>query len=160
MEKQLNRNTIERDLFNWNDKNNDNPGYQSRSGVIAAPGGSESAGLKRHIRPIEPGRRIVRGDRIYVRVMQEGATLLEIMVDNASSLTDLIGEIRYAGRDLEGLTKVFIRNHSRGWSCERPLKFYTGMPCPRRRADRALMREAARSYNIYVESIKKGEQYL
>lgn len=71
------------------------------------------------------------GDRIYVRVIQEGRTRLELSIDNASGMTDLIGEIRYSARRLEGLAKLFIRNHSRGWSEERPIKFYPDGATPR-----------------------------
>ena len=86
---------------------------------------------------------IERGDRIYVRALQDMETVLEISVDNVKDFTELIGEIRYAGRRLEGLSKLIIRNHSRGWSCERMIKFYNGIPSPRRQALRAMLREAA-----------------
>ncbi|MDE7509672.1 MAG: hypothetical protein K2M62_06075, partial [Muribaculaceae bacterium] len=68
------------------------------------------------------------GDRIFVRAMQEGRRVLEMTVTNVSDITGLVGEIRYAGRGLDGLTTLFIRNLSRGWSMERPFRFYTGVP--------------------------------
>lgn len=88
---------------------------------------------------------IERGDRIYVRAIQDGVTILELMVENVCDFTQLLGEIRYAGRNLEGLSRLFIRNHSRGWSCERMIKFYSGVPTPYRRALREVMREAAQT---------------
>ena len=77
-----------------------------------------------------------RGDHIYVCVMQYGRRVLEFSVNNVDCYTALLGEIRHAGRDLDGLMRVFIRNHTRGWSEERPLKFYAGMPAPRGRRER------------------------
>lgn len=71
-----------------------------------------------------PARYIESGDRIFVRVSRNGQSLREFVVDNVSNFTDLIGEIRYASQYVEGLTQVFIRNYSRGWSLERPMKFY------------------------------------
>lgn len=73
------------------------------------------------------------GDKVYVRVVQEGIKRLELMMERVGSMTDLIGEIRYAAKGLTGLTKVFIRNHSRGWSTERPMKFYADGGGPRMR---------------------------
>lgn len=83
------------------------------------------------------------GDRIYVRALQGMDTILEISVENVADFTQLIGEIRYAGRALEGLSKLIIRNHSRGWSCERMIKFYNGTLSPRRQALREALHEAA-----------------
>lgn len=74
-----------------------------------------------------------RGDHIYVGVMQNGRRVLEFSVNNVESYTELMGEIRYAGQDLNGLSKVFIRNKTRGWSEERPIKFYNGLSAPRGR---------------------------
>ena len=83
-----------------------------------------------------PSGYMQKGDRIYVSVMQYGRRLLELCVDNVGSYTELMGEIRHAGRDIEGLTRVFIRNQARGWSEERPLKFYSDFPAPRRQRGR------------------------
>lgn len=79
-----------------------------------------------------PSQYIRKGDRIYVRIMQNRMKVLEFSVDNVADYTSLLGEIRYAGNHLSGLASVFIRNHSRGWSEERPMMFYQGMPAPRR----------------------------
>lgn len=85
-----------------------------------------------------------QGDHIYICVMQNGRRLLEFSVNNVDSYTALMGEIRHAGRELSGLTNVFIRNHTRGWSEERPLKFYAGLPAPRGRQRRRMLPEAVR----------------
>ena len=83
-----------------------------------------------------PRQYIRKGDRIYVRVMQDRRSVLEFSVDSVADYTALIGEIRYAGRNLEGLARVFVRNHSRGWSEERPMMFYQGLAAPRRNVAR------------------------
>ncbi len=72
-------------------------------------------------------------DRIYVRITQDGITRIELSINNAASMTDLIGEIRYAARHIDGLAKMFVRNHTRGWSLEQPIKFYREGTAPRYR---------------------------
>ncbi|MDE6009992.1 MAG: hypothetical protein K2F87_00900 [Muribaculaceae bacterium] len=97
------------------------------------------------------------GDRIYVRAMQDGLKVLEVMVTNVADLAALVGEIRYAGRRLEGLTQLFIRNHTRGWSMERPFKFYTGVPSPRT----AVVREAVRAASVaYRRRVSPSGAYI
>lgn len=81
-----------------------------------------------------PPRYMECGDRIFVRISRQGQTLMEFVVDNASSYTDLIGEIRYAAQHIEGLTNIFIRNYSRGWSRQCPMRFYPGVSRPQRNA--------------------------
>lgn len=89
---------------------------------------------------------IVYGDRIFVRILQDGVKVLEMTVTNVADLTSLVGEIRYAGRHLEGLCTLFIRNMNRGWRLERPFKFYDGVPSPRRTALREAVRAAGEAY--------------
>ncbi len=107
-----------------------------RSSADMPVAGAEHRDMAGKIRSQYPAGYMRKGDRIYVCVMQYGRRLLEFSVNNVDSYTALMGEIRYAGRGLEGLMKVFIRNHTRGWSEERPLKFYSEMPAPRRRVSR------------------------
>lgn len=92
--------------------------------------------------------KIESGDRIYVRAIQDGVKVLEMTVSNVADMTQLIGEIRYAGHRLEGLAHLFIRNFSKGWSSERPMMFYGGVPTPRRQALRAALREASRDLGL------------
>lgn len=93
--------------------------------------------------PRYPAQYVKKGDRIYVCIHRNHRTLMEFSIENASDYAALIGEIRYAGRDLAGLTTVVIRNHSRGWSEERPLMFYHKWPQPRRAGRRILAPEKA-----------------
>lgn len=67
---------------------------------------------------------ISRGDRMFVRVTHQGSTVLETFLDNVDSYTELIGEIRSRMHGRSGLAKLWIRNHSQGWSQEKPLMFY------------------------------------
>lgn len=90
------------------------------------------------------------GDRIFVRAIQDGMKVLELIVTNVSDLTTLVGEIRKAGRRLEGLTRLFIRNHTRGWSMERPFKFYTGEPSPLTASIRDAVKAASVAYRRHV----------
>lgn len=90
-----------------------------------------------------PSQYIRKGDRLFVRIMQGHTIVTEFMVDSVEDYTSLLGEIRYVGSNLQGLAKVFIRNHSRGWSEERPLMFYQGMPAPRRSMVRRRLQGAA-----------------
>ena len=95
---------------------------------------------------------ISKGDRVYVRVIQERRTVLEFSIDRVADMTELIGEIRYAASGLDGLATVVIRNHSRGWSRERPMMFYSAFPSPRRREFHEAMREASASLRAGGES--------
>lgn len=64
------------------------------------------------------------GDRLFVRVILRGEVVLEFMTDRVADMTELVGEVRHAGFGLSGLSRLQVRNHSRGWSLERPLMFY------------------------------------
>lgn len=84
-----------------------------------------------------------KGDRIFIRVIQNGRSMVEFTVYEADSYTTLMGEIREAGRNLDGLANVYIRNCSRGWSEQRPLKFYRGFPAPRHHRSRRQIGEVS-----------------
>ena len=89
---------------------------------------------------------IVYGDRIFLRAIQDGAKVLEVTVCNVSDLTGLVGEIRYAGRQIDGLTRLFVRNMTQGWSIERPFRFYSDVPSPARQATKAAVLAAGAAY--------------
>ena len=59
---------------------------------------------------------IAYGDRIFVRVIQNRKTVVEVTFTNVADFTSLAGEIRHAGRGLEGLTTVYIRAASASYS--------------------------------------------
>ena len=70
-------------------------------------------------------------DRIFVRATLHGASVIELSISGIDSLTALIGEIRHAGRHLEGLANLFIRNLSQGWARTSFIKFYNRFPSHR-----------------------------
>lgn len=74
---------------------------------------------------------IAYGDRIYVRALKNGVKVLETTISNVADLTALVGEIRFAGRHLDGLVHLYVRNYTRGWMMDRPFKFYRDLPTPR-----------------------------
>ena len=69
--------------------------------------------------------RIVRGDRIFARLTMGNVTIAEFMTSQAESMSDIIGELRHVTYGRRGLCKLYVRNHSRGWSRERPMMLYS-----------------------------------
>ena len=67
------------------------------------------------------GHRISLNDRIYVKLVLNGVTLIETVRDNIADYTSLIALVREAGRCYKGLARMIVRNMSRGWSVQRPL---------------------------------------
>ena len=64
------------------------------------------------------------GDRIFARVTRNGKTIFNFVTDRVSNMTELIGELRLAMRELRGLVMIHIRNYHQGWGEERPLMLY------------------------------------
>lgn len=67
------------------------------------------------------GHRISLNDRIYVKLVLNGVTLLETVTDKIADLTSLLGFIRSSTRRYKGLARMVVRNISKGWSMQRPL---------------------------------------
>ena len=70
------------------------------------------------------GKMISYGDKIFARVTKNGRTIYNFVTDRVSNMTELIGELRLAMRDLQGLVMLHIRNYHQGWGEERPLMLY------------------------------------
>lgn len=81
-------------------------------------GRREPAGISGSTRPIS------FGDKLFARLMIGGRTVVEFMINSVNDLTELLGELRRRSRGVKGLAKLYLRNMSRGWSCERPLMLY------------------------------------
>lgn len=64
------------------------------------------------------------GDRLTVRVVMEGQTVMEYETRSAADLTDLTGDLRRRARERRGLATVYIRNHDRGWTREKRIMLY------------------------------------
>lgn len=69
------------------------------------------------------GREVEKGDRIFVRLMKHGEVLLEVIMDSVESVQELFRELRRQYVGLSGLTRMYMRNISRGWSEERAVMF-------------------------------------
>lgn len=67
------------------------------------------------------GHRISLNDRIYVKLILNGVTLIETVRDNIADYTSLLLLLRDAARQYKGLARMIVRNISRGWSMQRPL---------------------------------------
>ncbi len=69
--------------------------------------------------------RIIRkGDRIFARLTMGARTVIEFMIDQVESMTDLLIEVHRATAGVRGLCKLYVRNQSRGWAQERPVMLY------------------------------------
>lgn len=82
-----------------------------------------------------PGTRyeMQTGDRIVVRVQMYDGRQVNFVSTRLADMTEIIGEVRRLGRDCQGLARMSVRNTSRGWRIERPIKLY-----PDRHARRGL----------------------
>lgn len=79
------------------------------------------------IRGVASGRPIRYGDRIQVRlarVQYGGPTLAEFTLTNVSDFSEIYGELRYHTRGLRGLTRLYVRNATRGWMVQQPFMLY------------------------------------
>lgn len=88
---------------------------------------SYSATPRRFATPSGTGRPIRYGDRIFVRVtrIQYGVkTLAEFTMTEVNDLSEIYGELRHYTRGERGLTRLYIRNVTRGWSLEQPFMLY------------------------------------
>lgn len=69
--------------------------------------------------------KIEKGDRIFARLTMGGRTLVEIMLNGIGSVSEVISELRRMCGEVRGLAKLYIRNHSRGWSFDKGLMVYS-----------------------------------
>ncbi len=62
---------------------------------------------------------IEESDRVYVRLCVNGEKIIDLFIEGARNVSEVIREVlARAGKGL-GLTKLYIRNITRGWSNER-----------------------------------------
>lgn len=85
------------------------------------------------ITPSGTGHQMRYGDRVYVRLIMSGRTVCEFTTVSANDLSEVLGMLRVQTRGLEGLGNLYVRNISRGWSIDRPLKLYGDRSALRRR---------------------------
>lgn len=65
------------------------------------------------------------GDKIFARVTRNGQTILNFVSEKVANMTQLISELRFAIKDVQGLVMIHIRNYNQGWGEERPLMLYS-----------------------------------
>ncbi len=99
--------------------------------VYEAPEGvrrSYAPTTRRFVTPTGTGRPMRYGDRVFVRLeSMQGMrrTLAEFTLTEVNDLTEVIGELRHYTRGLRGLTRLYVRNVTRGWSFEQPFMLYS-----------------------------------
>lgn len=67
------------------------------------------------------------GDRIFVRVVsvERGwRTIADLTLENVADMCDVYGELRHHTRGERGLTRLYVRNATRGWCFEQPFMLY------------------------------------
>lgn len=64
------------------------------------------------------------GDRIFVKIMSNNAVVSELTVVNINSMSELITHLHTVYQNLKGLSTLFIRNMTKGWTMRRPIMFY------------------------------------
>ncbi len=57
---------------------------------------------------------VALGDNLHIRAIIGGRTVLELRVNNVGDTSSLIAEIRTAAKGVNGLSRLFIRNCTRG----------------------------------------------
>lgn len=68
---------------------------------------------------------INKSDKIFARLSMGGRTLVEFMMNGVGSVGEVIAELRRMCGEVRGLAKLYIRNHSQGWSIDRGLMVYS-----------------------------------
>lgn len=67
---------------------------------------------------------ICLGDKIFARVTRNGRTVYNFVSEKVANMSDLLRQIRFAIKDIQGLVMIHIRNYNQGWGEERPLMLY------------------------------------
>lgn len=83
--------------------------------------------LSDYAAPASHGRQIRYGDRIFVRLMQthfNRRIIAEFTVTDVNDLSEVYGELRLRTRGHRGLSQLYVRNVTRGWSMEQPFMLY------------------------------------
>ena len=104
-------------------------------GTISVRENGSPAGIRRsftmskrdYAAPSGTGRRISYGDKIFVRLerTQYGrCTLAEFTLTDVNDMSEIYGELRRYTRGKRGLTQLYVRNVSRGWSMQQPFMLY------------------------------------
>ena len=88
---------------------------------------SVPAGSDRCRVPSGAAHPISYGDRIFVRLVsvERGwRTIAELTLTTVADMSDVYGELRHYTAGQRGLTRLYVRNATRGWSFEQPFMLY------------------------------------
>lgn len=121
--------------------------YTMSKPIYRAPVGvrqSYAPTTKVFVTPSGEGRPMKYGDRIFVRLVMGRRTVAEFELSNVNDYTELLGELRYRTQGLDGLAQLYVRNMTRGWSQERPMRLYADMRRPMRRTQRPVATQTRR----------------
>lgn len=89
---------------------------------------SAAPGSDRGRVPVGASHQISYGDRIFVRLVsvERGwRTIVELELTNVADMSEVYGELRHHTFGQRGLTRLYVRNATRGWSFEQPFMLYT-----------------------------------
>lgn len=75
--------------------------------------------------PSGTGRKMIKGDRMCVRMLFSNGQSSAFISSEVSDMTELLAQVRRHCHGRRGLMRLFIRNASRGWSFERPMMLYS-----------------------------------
>ena len=64
------------------------------------------------------------GDRMSVRLIIDGQTILQYETRQVADMTDLMCDLRRRTRGMRGLAVAYVRNHDRGWTREHRIMLY------------------------------------
>ena len=67
---------------------------------------------------------ITFGDKIFARVTRNGREIFNFVSEKVANMADLVSQLRFAMKDIQGLVMIHIRNYNQGWGDERPLMLY------------------------------------
>lgn len=69
-------------------------------------------------------KKIGYGDRIFARLSQGGRIIVEFMVDQVNDMKEVMKELRRLTAGCRGMSRLYVRNMSQGWSHEQSLMLY------------------------------------
>lgn len=106
--------------------------YRSRSNQqeVSYVRTSVPAGSGRSRVPSGAAHPISCGDRIFVRLVsvERGwRTIAEFTLTTVADMSDVYGELRHYTAGQRGLTRLYVRNATRGWSFEQPFMLYANV---------------------------------
>lgn len=66
------------------------------------------------------------GDKIFARLTQGGKVLVEFVAERFDDIKEVMRELRRLSAQCRGISRLYIRNMTQGWSIEETLMLYPG----------------------------------